>query len=136
MALSKHHDASIDREAAVGEANTRADVSDAGATCSPEWRLRTSCSDATFFGEESGGSCIGNEGEDVASNAAGGGGQSEPVVEVSNDDDDGEDAFGEAFTDADEVDTGAGWGTSRRHRSKPKKPSNPRSFRIEPSIDR
>lgn len=71
MALSRRHDGSTNQKVPAGEANTRAGVLDVGAAGFLEWRLRTSRSDGTFFGEESSGSSL-----DAASDLVGGGDQS------------------------------------------------------------
>lgn len=78
MASSAHHGASTDRKAASSEDNT--EVLDVG---------------ATFFREESGGSSVGNEDQDVASDPADGNDDnSEHAAEVSGSSDDKEDTSG------------------------------------------
>lgn len=128
MASSRCHDGSSDREAAANEANTGAKVPAAGAAGSLKWKLRTSHSEATFLGEERGGSSVSSEDEDTASDPVGSGDQSEPAAEVSGEDDDGEDSSDKASANAVEVDTDASGSSSRRRGSKLTKPSNPRSF--------
>lgn len=55
-------------------------------------------------------------------------------MEVSSSDSHEEDTSGEASAGAVEVDADGGGGTLRRRYSKPIKPSNPCSFRNEPSL--
>lgn len=80
--------------------------------------------------EESGGSRGGNEDEDAASDPTNGGDQGEPAAK----DDDGGNAASEASAYGIDPGTNADVSTSCSRRSRPAKPSNPKTFPIEPSL--